>query len=139
MIPPQSTSRIQRLALLTDVLPATVYAAIIFYAGLIRLAPLPEVGFVPTDKALHAVTFGGLALLLVRAIRFVWPTSSPGKRLLFAVLLASVIGALLEVCQLFVPYRSAEFLDWMADTVGAAAAVGLLALLLPHLQQRAHG
>jgi VanZ family protein len=139
VISPQPTARIQRLALLTDVLPAALYASVIFYAGLIRLAPLPEMGFVPTDKALHALTFGGLALLLVRAIRFVRPKSSSGKRLLFAVLLASFMGGLLEVCQLFVPYRSAEFLDWLADTVGAAAAVGLLALLLLCLQERARG
>jgi VanZ family protein len=119
--------------LITDVLPAFAYTCVIFYAGLIRLPALPEVGFVPTDKALHAVTFGGLAVLLARAIRFFWRDSSVKGSLAWSACIASMSGALLELCQSFVPYRSAEFLDWFADTIGALAAVALFALIWPHL------
>jgi VanZ family protein len=119
-----------------QVLPAIAYAAAIFYGGLIRLGALPEVGFMPTDKLLHAAVFGGLALLLARAVRFWLPNASLAKCLWLGALGASVLGALLEVCQAFVPYRSADALDWLADTVGAALALGallLLARLMPKL------
>jgi VanZ family protein len=139
VIPPDPTSRDRRLALVTDVFPAAAYVGVIFYTGLIRLAKLPEVGFIPTDKLLHALAFGCLALLLARAARALLPRRHPRTRLVFAVLGASLFGALLEVCQSFVPYRSAEFLDWLADTLGAACAVGLLALFLQLVPRRAHG
>jgi VanZ family protein len=125
--------------LVTDVFPAAAYVGAIFYTGLIRLAELPELGVVPTDKLLHAAAFGGLALLLVRAGRALLPRLTFGKRLLFGALGASFFGALLEVCQYFVPYRSAEFLDWVADTVGASCAIGLLALFVQLVPRRAHG
>ncbi len=139
MIPPDPTSRDRRLALGADVFPAAAYVGAIFYTGLIRLAKLPEVGFMPTDKLLHALAFGGLALLLVRAARALLPRHPFGRRLVLAVIGASLFGALLELCQSFVPYRSAEFLDWLADTLGAACAVGLFALFLQLVPRRAHG
>jgi VanZ family protein len=139
VIPPDPTSRDRRLAFVTDVFPAAAYVGAIFYTGLIRLAKLPELGLVPTDKLLHAVAFGGLALLLVRAGRVLLPRVSFGRRLSLAALGASLLGALLEVCQSFVPYRSAELLDWLADTVGASCAALLLALFVQFVPRRAHG
>ena len=112
-----------------QVLPAVTYAAAIFYGGLIRMRALPEVGFVPTDKLLHAAVFGGLALLIARAVRFWRTRASLWTCLWLGALGASLLGALLEVCQLFVPYRSADPLDWLADTVGAALAAGALLAL----------
>jgi len=126
--PPNPSPRDPRVALITDVVPAAIYVGAIFYTGLIRIGKLPEVGFVATDKLLHALTFGGLALLLVRSARTLLPHWSFGRRLAFAATGASLLGALLEVCQSFVAYRSAEFLDWVADTVGAVCAVGLAVL-----------
>ena len=112
-----------------NVLPAVAYAAAIFYGGLIRMRELPEVGFVPTDKLLHAAVFGGFTLLLARAVRFLLTRASSLKCLWLGALGSSAVGALLEVCQAFVPYRSADPLDWLADTVGAGlAAAALLGL-----------
>lgn len=127
------------MALITDVVPATIYVGAIFYTGLIRIGKLPQVGFVATDKLLHALTFGGLALLLARAARTLVPRWSFGKRLAFAAIGASLLGALLEVCQSFVAYRSAEFLDWFADTVGAVCAVGLAVLYARVIPGRSDG
>lgn len=45
-----------------------------------------------------------------------------------AVLLASLYGVSDEVHQAFVPGRSADLLDWLADTAGAAVAVSLVRL-----------
>jgi VanZ family protein len=112
------------LSFVTQVAPAILYAAAIFYGGLIRMGELPEVGVVPTDKLLHACVFGGLAMLIVRAVRFCVSGLSLPKQLLAGAFGASLLGALLEVCQAFVPYRSADVWDWVGDTVGAALAIG---------------
>ncbi|MFA5057622.1 MAG: VanZ family protein, partial [Opitutaceae bacterium] len=41
----------------------------------------------------------------------------------WAIVLVSVYGAATELLQSLTPYRSMEFDDWMADTLGAAVAV----------------
>jgi VanZ family protein len=138
-IPPHQTPGVEPAVLIRDVFPAAAYVGVIFYTGLIRLGKLPEVGFVATDKLLHALVFGGLAILLARAARVLLPGMPVPKRLAVAVLGASFLGALLEVCQLLVSYRSAEFLDWLADTVGAVGAAGLCALYVQLTSRRAHG
>ena len=121
-------------------MPTVAYVGVIFYTGLVRVPRLPEVvGFIPTDKLLHALVFAGLALLLARAERTFWLQMSTRARLTIAVFAASFVGALLEVCQSIVPYRSAEFLDWLADTLGAICAAGLIALFLQLVPRRAHG
>jgi len=127
------------LSFATQVAPAVLYTAAIFYSGLIRMRELPEVGFVPTDKLLHLAVFGGLALLLKRAARFSMPSSSLPKQLLVGAFGASALGALLEICQAFVPYRSADLWDWAADTAGAALAVGVWFACWRLLPERADG
>lgn len=78
----------------------------------------------PWDKLYHAGNFGVLAALLYPATGRAW----------LAVLIASLYGVSDEVHQAFVPGRSADALDWLADTVGALAAVTLL-----QLRQRRRG
>ena len=127
------------LSFATQVAPAILYTSALFYGGLIRMAALPEVGLVPTDKLLHAAAFGGLSFLLVRAARYFTPSAPVLKLLLVGGFGASALGALLEVCQAFVPYRSADPWDWVADTVGAALAVFVLFALWRLLPRRANG
>ena len=93
----------------------------------------------PTDKLLHAAAFGGLALLLARAVRYSSARSSLLKCLWFGALGSSALGALLEVCQAFVPYRSSDPLDWLADTVGAALAVCAALAFLRMVHKRVEG
>jgi len=98
---------------------AAVWAALTFWlsaspdaqgaAGFLDLSP-------PWDKLYHAGNFGVLAALLYLATGRVW----------LAVLLASLYGVSDEVHQAFVPGRSADAADWLADTAGALVAVGLL-------------
>jgi VanZ family protein len=116
--------------------PAAAYLGGIFYAGLIRFPALPETELVPSDKLLHALVFGGLSLLLVRTAPVLVPRASLAKRLLFGAFGASFFGALLELCQAFVPYRSAEVADWLADSLGAGLSLCLLALALHVLRSR---
>jgi VanZ family protein/UDP-2,3-diacylglucosamine pyrophosphatase LpxH len=86
------------------------------YPGGLELPP-------PLDKFAHAAVFGLLALTLDLALR----TSSPGlpmyKRHLAVVAVVALYGATDEWHQRFVPGRSCELLDWVADTLGAALAL----------------
>ena len=69
----------------------------------------------PFDKLYHAGNFGVLGILLYLAT----------GRVYLAVLLASLYGVSDEVHQAYVPGRSADMLDWVADTVGAGVGVGV--------------
>jgi VanZ family protein len=85
----------------------------------------------PSDKLLHAVAYAGMALLASRALhggldRMAW---APG---LGAVGVAVGYGALDEFHQAFVPGRQASVLDWVADAVGAIAAIVILAGVVSH-------
>ena len=123
----------------THVLPAALYSSAIFYGGLIRIGALPEVGFVASDKLLHALAFGGLALLVARAAHWFRPQLSLVKKLLCGCVGSSLLGLLLELCQALTVYRSADVWDWLADTLGALLAIGAALLLLAWVPRRAHG
>ncbi|EAQ78412.1 VanZ family protein [Blastopirellula marina] len=76
------------------------------------------------DKGIHFLLFAVLAMIFsVVAAKF--GKSAP---LLVWPLLASY-GLLDEVTQSFVPGRSCDGLDWLADCLGAATGVGLYLLL----------
>ena len=139
-MPPDANEPLHRpIAFATHVLPALGYASALFYAGLVQLGPLPEVGFVASDKLLHALAFGGLALLLARAVHWLRPAAALAKKLWLGCAGASLLGMLLEVCQAFTAYRSADLEDWLADSVGALLALGLAFALLALSPRRAHG
>jgi VanZ family protein len=71
------------------------------------------------DKVLHGFLYLVLASLYARAL--LWSGMKPSIRMLLAaVLAASLYGASDELHQLFVPSRSSEVLDWVADTIGAS-------------------
>jgi VanZ family protein len=121
------------------VLPAAGYASVVFYTGLIRIGPLPEGPVIATDKLLHALAFGGLALLLARAVHWYRPRATLTRKLWLGAVGSSALGMLLEVCQAFTTYRSADIFDWLADTVGALLALGLAFAFFTWVPRRAHG
>ena len=90
-------------------------------AGLIVIASSRSVVEGPSirnfDKVAHFFVFGLLATLVARAL--------VGKRAFWAIVIASAFGVSDEFHQHFTPGRSMEFMDWVADTLGATLAVGL--------------
>lgn len=107
-------------------LPVIVYMAIIF--GLSAQSnPLPEVTAHVWDKLLHASEYGGLAVLLVRALR--GEGVSWAAVLIAATVVASLYGASDEIHQAFVPGRDPAVGDWLADTTGAAIVSTLVTLV----------
>lgn len=93
-----------------------------YAAGIYYLSVMPGNGpeFFPLqDKVFHFVMYAGLAFLFVWSLRITslrfWP-HVPVLAAAFAV----AYGALNEINQLRIPYRSAEFMDIVANTLGAA-------------------
>ncbi len=81
----------------------------------------PAAGWHLSDKALHFGTF------LILAI---WYTGQYSRRRYMHVALTLfAFGALIEICQSLLPYRTAEWLDLWADAGGIAAGI-LTAMLL---------
>lgn len=81
-----------------------------------------------TDKLIHAVVFGGLSFLLHMA----WQRSFPGRASWWPVIaMTALYGLSDEIHQSFVPGRSMEAVDLLADTVGACVVQWALATRRP--------
>ncbi|MGE3976899.1 MAG: VanZ family protein [Nitrospira sp.] len=101
--------------------PVCGYAGLIFYLSA-QSHPETHVPFVTyfSDKVLHAVEYAVLGALCYRAIRGSGHDSWRWQAIPAAILLASLYGMSDEIHQAFVPFRDSSWLDWLADTVGAA-------------------
>ncbi len=112
---------------LARVLPALAWAGLLFWLSSQSTLPSAVFLFDGIDKFFHAGAYGVLALL-------VWLALPRGggrtRRVVLALALASVYGVSDEVHQHWVPGRTTDVFDWLADTSGAALAVGGLELVL---------
>jgi hypothetical protein len=107
-----------------DVGPAVVYLLVLFWAGLVPLKSLPGPDFALLDKAWHLAAFGGLAGLFARGIAHFGRPSLLAAR--DAALGATALGGVLEILQGFTAYRSPDWADFLADSLGTALAYGTL-------------
>jgi len=110
-------------------LPLVVYCAIIIFQS---HYPTPE--SIPRllffDKLLHAGGYGLLGMLFCRAYRSGCPDASDRSLARWAVLSAALFGLSDEIHQSFVPFRTADAWDVLADAIGAALGVGFYFALL---------
>jgi VanZ family protein len=106
-------------------LPPLVWAACILVTTSIPGAHLPRVDVPGLDKAVHLGLYGVLGWLAARAV---WTRGGGARDAAFAFVAIAVFGALDEWHQQFIPGRSMEFLDWVADSTGALAGVAVAAL-----------
>lgn len=114
--------------------PVAVQALAIFY-----LSSLPDLGPIPggvNDKTGHFLGYGILAALLLRAFAGARLGGVTWHRGVWTILLSSLYGASDEFHQSFVPGRSPDPADWVADTVGAIGAVVVILLLVSLARRR---
>jgi len=102
------------------------YYKIAFFGAtisILTLALIPSGGGVDTgwDKANHFIAFFVLALLLNRASSTTHARIRNSLALLF-------FGIMIEVLQSFLSYRSSDYHDVIADSVGIVVFQGLLSL-----------
>ncbi len=103
------------------------WAALIFVGTSIPGRNLPP-AFPHADKLVHLVLYSVLGLLVARALNARRPTRHVGPRGVAFVATAALVAiasfaAFDEWHQDYVPGRSADRLDWLADVAGAAAGI----------------
>lgn len=99
-----------------------LYAAGMFVVSSTPGNDLPRLKM--SDKLVHALAFGGLALLICRALRLQKPAWSQPTVAVLGVLATVAYGCFDEGHQSFVSGRRAELADVVADGVGALLAGG---------------
>ncbi|HFD80159.1 MAG TPA: VanZ family protein [Gammaproteobacteria bacterium] len=113
---------LRRLSLLL----ALAWMGVLFYLSHQPALDLPML-FPGQDKLFHAGTYGLLGGLWLMAMP--WNGGYRRHQVLLATLIASLYGISDEFHQSFVPGRTPEVADWLADTLGALLATTLLAIL----------
>lgn len=103
-----------------DVGPALLYLGVLFWFGLTPLQSLPGPDFDLKDKVWHLAAFGGLAGLLARSLGYWGRRALPAAR--DGACASIALGGLLELLQSLTPYRSADWADFVADSLGAGVA-----------------
>lgn len=100
--------------------PPLIALTVVFASGQGEIST-PDVGL-SLDKLAHFGVFGVLATSVIR-LSAVRRRGRSGAGWAWAAVAA--FGALDEFRQSFTPGRSVELADWIADALGAAAAIGL--------------
>lgn len=107
--------------------PALLCMATIFIAS--SRSRVPKVEFGHADKVMHFSAYGVLGGALA------YGGAATGVGVLPLIAVGSLYGATDEVHQSFVPGRTPDPLDWIADTLGTIA--GVLALTRYFTRRRA--
>jgi VanZ family protein len=101
--------------------PALLSVVVVLYLG---TAPRGELtpSISGGDKLGHLLAFALVERTYARAFEFFLGAKSFKRAHMWGVIAAVAWGAILEIVQSFLPYRSAEFGDLFADALGALLA-----------------
>ncbi len=107
-------------------IPVIVYSLAIVIESAQSKAPVPDLGFEMQDKLYHLAGYTLYGLLLTYALR---ATSWHWKRVvMFTLLIGALFAASDEWHQYFVPGRSCDIFDWIADVCGLTVSCALSTL-----------
>ena len=113
-------------------MPAIVWASVIFFGSSIPGTKLPSFAHFINDKVIHASIFFLLGILVYRALEpKVKHQGLDWRRLFIAISAVVLYGISDEFHQGFVPGRSVDYRDALADSLG-----GVLSALLIWLYER---
>jgi VanZ family protein len=107
------------------------WSALLFALSAVPGTSYPTVGFSLADKIVHVLVYAPLGFWTARALWGPDPRAvgRAGRVLVLAALLCTLYGASDELHQAFVPLRSPDWRDLLADAfgglLGATAAVAL--------------
>ena len=103
--------------------PPVAWAVLIFLASSIPQHAFPESRIFTQDKVIHGAVYAVLALLVFRGIRVRNPAAPAFSVIWRTILICLLYGALDELHQSYVPGRSCDVFDLIADVCGAGLAV----------------
>ena len=111
---------LQRHGFIYDQLPAILWAVLMFVLSSIPGVTLPDLKFVPSDKAVHVFAYFILCALSYRALLYQDRFPVLARRSLAIAVISSILyGISDEFHQSFVPNREASAFDLAADSIGA--------------------
>lgn len=99
-------------------MPVAVWTGVILTITSWPSPPSPDGLPAGTDKLIHFSMYAVLGLLVGRAMR-----ARGGARLLVTVAVLSACAAADEWHQSWIPTRSSDVRDWVADTMGATVGI----------------
>lgn len=115
-------------------LPVILYCFLIFkQSSSPVILPIPSLPHI--DKLFHAVGYAILAILFCRAFKSLG-ILDVHTMMFLNILLSAVYGFSDEIHQYFVPYRSADINDFLANVIGSLLGVFIYHLLTNKLQHR---
>lgn len=118
-------SYLERYRLYILKIPLIVYWLILFILTSLPTGLALKTDF--SDKVNHFGAYGILSVLLFLNLKLQYKNEVIKKYAgTFTIIIASIYGMLDELHQIFVPGRSAEFWDWLADFAGSVVAVLIL-------------
>jgi VanZ family protein len=101
------------------------YAGAIFIGSSLSHPPLVSSVALPFfDKVCHFIEYGGLTLLLIRALSVTSVRCATSSLVIWAIVLVVVYGASDELHQAFTPERMMSGYDLLADAAAAAVVAG---------------
>jgi len=113
-------------------IPLIVYWIFLLIATSLPTTDLPSIAI--SDKFKHFGAFFGLSILLALTLHYQNKFLLLKKYFLAAALIiTSLYGILDEIHQSFIPGRYNEFLDWVADSLGAIAGILLVFYVMKKL------
>ncbi|MBW1728102.1 MAG: VanZ family protein [Deltaproteobacteria bacterium] len=102
--------------------PIIIYCVLIFIqSSYPSIKHTPELPYF--DKVLHCVAYALLGALFLRAFKTSQIKNNVKLMWILSVILSSLYGISDEIHQYFVPYRYAELMDVLADTLGSIMGV----------------
>jgi len=106
--------------------PPALWALVLFALSELRVVPpMARAFLLPSDKVVHFLLYLTFGALLA------WARHVGGRGIHVALILVGVVyGGLDEWHQSFVPGRSPDLEDWLADAAGVVAGYGALTLWL---------
>lgn len=111
--------------------PLGLYWVLLLVLTSLPAENLPDVSL--GDKVEHLLAFCVLAVLLKLTLLLQNKSVKVKKRSsLFTIVIVGIYAALDEIHQIFIPSRTGDIVDWIADISGALIAVLLLGLILKY-------
>ena len=109
--------------------PVILYCCMIFGVSTIPGNQVPQTISV-SDKLMHMTLYAGLSALFARAVAFNSHKPWPFLIWLLSLAFVSFYGITDEFHQSYVPGRSSDIQDWMADLIGGGIGAALYLLWL---------
>ena len=99
-------------------LPLALYSLWIIYLSSLSAPNIPDFGFSWQDKVIHAGAYFVYGIVLQLFLAQTLRISKRINYILLFILFGCLFGASDEIHQSFVPGRTCDFFDWIADTTG---------------------